>query len=101
MRRCVFKGSELGNLAVPERVDVRPFLLERAPRRLDEVALEPQDDDRVALGDELARLELLELEGFPDQGEELRDSLAPVVSTGKRDHGGALKGPFDVVGQEV
>src|SRR5215210_1462213 len=58
MSRRVFKSQERGNLAVPERVDVRPFLLERAARRLDETALEPQDDDRVALRDELAGLEL-------------------------------------------
>jgi len=38
------------------------------------------------LRDELARLELLEIEGFPEHGEELRDSLVPVASAGKRDH---------------
>jgi hypothetical protein len=38
------------------------------------------------LGDELARLELLKFEGFPEHGEELRDSLVAVASSGKRDH---------------
>jgi DNA-binding CsgD family transcriptional regulator len=36
---------------------MRPLLLESASLRLDETALESQDDDRVALRDELARLE--------------------------------------------
>ncbi len=54
---------------------MRPFLFESAARRLDETALVTQDGDRVALDDELARLELLKFDGFPDQ-EELRDSLA-------------------------
>jgi hypothetical protein len=91
----------LGDLAVPERVDVRPLLLERAARRLDEIALKSQDDDRVALGDELARFELLKFEGLPDQGEELRDTLAPSASSGKGDHGGGPKNPFHVVGKEI
>src|SRR5919107_2748880 len=99
VRRRVFKCQERGNLAVPERVDVRPFLFEGAPRRLDETALEPQDDDRVALRDELAGLELLKLEVFPDQGEELRDALAPAASAGVRYRGRALKGPLYVVGE--
>ena len=77
MRRRVLEGQELGNLAVPEPVDVRPLLLERAPRGPYETALEAQGDDRVALRDELAGLELLELEVFPDQGEELRDPSRP------------------------
>ena len=101
VRRRVFKCQERGNLAVPERVDVRPFLFERAARRLDETALEPQDDDRVALRDELAGLELLKLEVFTDQGEELRDALAPAASAGKRYRGRALEGPLYVVGEEV
>src|SRR3954451_22971926 len=87
VRRRVFKSQERGNLAVPERVCVRPFLFEGAPRRLDDTALEPQDDDLLALRDELAGLELLKLEIFPDQGEELRDALAPAASAGERDQG--------------
>jgi len=84
---CVFKGPELGDLAVPERVDVRPLLLDRAARRPTETTLGTHDnDDGVALRDELARLELLKIEGYPEHGEELRDSLVPVASTGKRDH---------------
>jgi hypothetical protein len=63
--RRVFKGQELGNLAVPELVDVRPLLLKSAVRRLDETALEAQDDDRAALRDELAGLEPLEFKVPP------------------------------------
>jgi hypothetical protein len=59
---CVFKRADPGDLAVPERVDVCPLLLDRAARRLAETTLDPQDDDGVALGDELARLELLKFE---------------------------------------
>src|SRR5215217_1261540 len=62
---CVLEGQKLGNLAVPERVHVRPFLLEGAPRRLYEAALEAQYDDRLALRDELAGLEHFKLEFFP------------------------------------
>src|SRR5919112_1354948 len=101
MSHRVFKSQERGNLAVPERVDVRPFLFERSTCWLDETALEPQDDDRVALRDELAGLELLKLEVFPDQGEELRDALAPAASAGERYRGRALKGPRYVVREEV
>src|SRR5215213_10451699 len=101
MCRRVFKGQEFRNLAVPELVEVRPLLLKSAARRLNETALEAQGDDRAALRDELARLEPLEFKVSPDQGEELRDPLAPAASTGKRDHGGTLKGPLHVVGQEV
>ena len=82
---CVFKSAELGDLAVPERVDVCPLLLDRAARRLADTTLDTHDDDGVALGDELARLELLKFEGFPEHGEELRDSLVAVASSGKRD----------------
>ena len=85
MRRCVLEGQELGNLSVPELVDVRPLLLERAARGLDATALESQDDYRVALRDELARFEPLKLKVSPDQGEELRNPLAPAASAGKRD----------------
>src|SRR5215212_6951718 len=101
MRRRVLEGQELGNLAVPEPVDVRPLLLERAPRGPYETALEAQGDDRVALRDELAGLELVELEVFPDQGEELRDPLTPSTSAGKRYRRGPLKGTLHVVGQQV
>src|SRR5918994_4580284 len=66
---CVFKGAELGDLAVPERVDVRPLLLDRAARRPTETTLETHDDDGVALRNVLARLELLKIEGFPEHGE--------------------------------
>ena len=62
-----------------------PLLLERAPRRFGETSLVTQDDDVVALRDELARLELLEFEGFPDQGEELSDSLVLMMNASKRD----------------
>ena len=55
--RCVFKKPPLGDLAVPERVDVCPLLLDRVARRLADTTLKPHDDDGVALGDELARLE--------------------------------------------
>src|ERR671910_82095 len=98
---CVFKSAELGDLAVPERVDVCPLMLDRAARRLADTTLDTHDDDGVALGDELARLELLKFEGFPDQGKELRHTLAPSASSGKGDHGGGSKGPFHVVGKEV
>jgi hypothetical protein len=37
--RCVLKTLVLSDLAVPERVNVCPLLLERAARRLDEIAL--------------------------------------------------------------
>jgi hypothetical protein len=53
MCRRVFEGQEFRNLAVPERVDVRPFLFEGAAGSLDETALEAQDDDRIALHEEL------------------------------------------------
>src|SRR5215204_2863750 len=86
VRRRVFEGPVLGNLTVPEQVDVRPLLLEGATRRLYEVALEPQDDDRVVLGDELARFEFLKFDRFPQQREELNDPLAPAASACKRNH---------------
>src|SRR5215208_6777078 len=88
--RCVFKKPPLGDLAVPERVDVCPLLLDRVARRLADTTLKTHDDDGVALGDELARLELLKFEVFIEQGEVLRDSLVSVASAGKRDHWGAL-----------
>src|SRR5215218_8829762 len=100
MCRRILECQKLGNLAVSELVDVRPLLLEGAPRKLNETALEAQDD-RATLRDELAGLELLELKVFPNQGEELRDPLAPAASAGKRHDGGALKGPLHVFGQEV
>ena len=100
-RRCVFDETAPGDLAVPERVDVCPLLLDRATRRLDEASLVTQDDDRIALRDELAWLETLELERFPEHREELRDALVPVASTGPRDHGGAGQAPLYVVGQKV
>ena len=84
--RCVVKKPRLGDLAIPERVDVYPLLLDRVARRLAHTTLKTQDDDRVALGDELARLELLKFEVFIEQGEGLRDSLVSVASAGKRDH---------------
>ena len=59
--RCVLNEKPLGDLAVPERVDVRPRLLECAARRLDEASLVPQRDYGDALRDELTGLELLEL----------------------------------------
>src|SRR5215212_5891014 len=83
--RCVFKKPPLGDLAVPERVEVCPLLLDRVARRLADTTLKPHDDDGVALGDELARLELLKFEVFIEQGEVLRDSLVSVASAGKRD----------------
>src|SRR5215204_4360011 len=95
---CVLEGQKLGNLAVPERVHVRPFLLEGAPRRLYEAALEAQYDDRLVLRDELAGLEHFKLKIFPDQGEEFRDPFVPAASAGERYRRGALKGPLHVVG---
>ena len=62
-----------------------PLLLQRAARQFGDTPLVTQDDDGGALCDELTRLELLEFEGFPDQGEELRNPLAPAASAGKRD----------------
>ena len=38
-RRCIFDETALGDLALPERVDVRPLLLECTARRLDETSL--------------------------------------------------------------
>jgi hypothetical protein len=61
MCRCILKCQELGNLAVPKLVDVRPLLLKCAARRLDETALEAQNDDHIALRDELTRLEPFKL----------------------------------------
>ena len=43
----------------------------------------------------------MKFERFADQGEEHRHFLAPAANSGKRDHVGALQGPFDIVGQEV
>src|ERR687897_1455190 len=94
---CVFKGPELGDLAIPERVYVCPLMFERAARRLHDTTLETHDDDRVVLRDELARLELLKIEVFIEQGEVLRDSLMPTTSSGKRDHRGTLLDPFHVI----
>jgi hypothetical protein len=54
LRRCVFDKAALGDLAVPERVDVCPLLFERAARRLDTGSLVTHYDDGVALRDELA-----------------------------------------------
>src|SRR5688572_33037960 len=96
--RCVFKGAELGDLAVPERVDVCPLLRHRAARRLAETTLDPHDDDRVTLRDELARLELLDFAGFLEQGEELRESLAPLTGASKWDPSGTLAGPVQLTG---
>lgn len=101
LRRRVLDKTALGDLAVPEFVDVRPLLLERTASRLDEASLVTQYDDRVALCDELTRLEMLELERFPDQGEKLCDALLTVTSAGPRDHGGAGQAPLHVVGQEA
>jgi hypothetical protein len=67
MCRRILECQELGNLAVSELVDVRPLLLEGAARRLNETALEAQDDDRAALRDELAGLEPLEFKVPPTQ----------------------------------
>ncbi len=39
LRRCVFDETAPGDLAVSEREDVRPLLLERIARRLDEASL--------------------------------------------------------------
>src|SRR5215204_4948209 len=66
--RCVFNKQARGDLAVPQRVDMRPLLLKRTPRRLDEASLVTHYHDGVALPDELARLELLELKRFVEQG---------------------------------
>src|SRR3954471_22082091 len=55
--RCVFNKQARGDLAVAERVDMRPLLLKPAARWLDDAALVTQDDDGVALRDELKRLE--------------------------------------------
>ena len=49
--RCVFKGPKLGDLAVPERVEVCPLLLERAARGLDEIALVTHDGQIIAMLD--------------------------------------------------
>ena len=100
-RRWVFDETALGDLAVPERVDVCPLLLKHTAHRLDEASLVTQDDNRVALRDELTRLELLEFERFPEHGEELCDALVPVAGTGPRDHGGAGQAPFYVVCQKA
>jgi hypothetical protein len=100
LRCCVFDKTALGDLAVPECVDVCPLLLERTARRLDEASFVTQYYNRVALRNELTRLETLEFERFPDQGEELCDALVPVASTGPRDHGEAGQAPFYVFGQE-
>ena len=101
LRRCVFDKTAPGDLAIPEREDVRPLLLERSARGLDEASLVTQYDDRVALRYELPRLETLEFERFPDQGGELHDAFVPVTGTGPRDHGGAGPAPFYVVGRQA
>jgi hypothetical protein len=101
LRRCVFDKATLGDLAVPERVDVCPLLFERAARRLDAGSLVTHYDDGVALRDELAGLKLLEFVCLPKQGEELLYSFAPVASAGPGEHGGALQGPFHIVGQKL
>src|SRR5919202_267425 len=99
--RRVFKESARGDLVVPERVDVCPLLLKPTACLFDDASLVTHDDDHVALRDELARLELLEFKSFPDQGVELLYSLTPTESASERDYGGALQGPFHVLGEEV
>src|SRR5215212_8346013 len=86
----VFEKPAHSDLAVPERVDVDPLLLKGAARCFGETPLVAQDDDGVALCDDLARLKVLKFEGLLDQGEELRDPLVPTVNAGKRDRCGAL-----------
>jgi hypothetical protein len=56
------------------------------------------DEDQGKSG---ARLKVLELEGLPEQGEDLYDPLPSVASTGKRDHGRPLIDPFYVFGQKL
>ena len=80
---------------------MRPLFLKPTACLLDDIALVAQDYDGVSLPDELARLELLELDRFVEQAEELGDSLAPTESASKRYHGGALHGPFHVLSEAV
>src|SRR4029079_16541336 len=70
--RCaVGELAERRHLAVPQREDHHEVRVERPAGRLRDGAIVADRHDRVALRDELALLELLELLGLRDPREEL------------------------------
>jgi hypothetical protein len=72
-RHCggVVVRAERRNLARAQREDHRPVIVVAAPRGLDAAALVPEDHDTITLGDELLRLELLDLFRLVERPEEL------------------------------
>src|SRR5262249_308478 len=74
--RGVAEFAEVDDFPAAEREDVDRVALDRPAGRLGLRALVAEDDDPVAVGDELARRKLLNGQLLPDRLEELRHLLA-------------------------